>query len=149
MQILKRTTSADNDYKNLVLQLDAELKIRDGDEHSFFAQYNKSDMIKHVVVCYDNETAVGCGAFKYYESGIVEIKRMFVLNQMRGKGIAKKILAELEQWAKELNYNQTILETGIRQPEAIALYKRAGYTVIPNYGQYENVASSVCMKKSI
>lgn len=149
MQTLKRTTSEDGDFKNLITLLDAELKIRDGDEHSFFAQYNKSDMIKHVVVCYENETAVGCGAFKYYESGIVEIKRMFVLNQMRGKGIAKKILAELEQWAKELNYNQTILETGIRQPEAIALYKRAGYSVIPNYGQYENVASSVCMKKEI
>jgi len=149
MQTLKRTTSEDGDYQNLVTLLDAELKIRDGDEHSFFAQYNKSDMIKHVVVCYDNETAVGCGAFKYYESGIVEIKRMFVLNQMRGKGIAKKILTELEQWAKELNYNQTILETGIRQPEAIALYKRAGYSLIPNYGQYENVASSVCMKKEI
>lgn len=149
MQTLIRTTSEDGDYQNLVTLLDAELKIRDGDEHSFFAQYNKSDMIKHVVVCYDNETAVGCGAFKYFDDGIVEIKRMFVLNQMRGKGIAKKILAELEQWAKELNYNQTILETGIRQPEAIALYKHAGYTVIPNYGQYENVASSVCMKKSI
>ena len=130
-----KTDSTSSDYQNLVTLLDAELKIRDGDEHSFFAQYNKSDMIKHVVVCYENETAVGCGAFKYYESGIVEIKRMFVVNQMRGKGIAKKILAELEQWAKELNYNQTILETGIRQPEAIALYKRAGYCVIPNYGQ--------------
>jgi GNAT superfamily N-acetyltransferase len=148
MQTLKRTTSKDDDYKKLVAHLDAELKIRDGDEHSFFAQYNKSDMIKHVVVCYDNETAVGCGAFKYYEDGIVEIKRMFVLNQMRGKGIAKKILAELEKWAKELNYNQTILETGIKQPEAIALYKSAGYSIIPNYGQYENVASSVCMKKN-
>ncbi|MBL0052792.1 MAG: GNAT family N-acetyltransferase [Bacteroidetes bacterium] len=139
-----KTDSTSSDYQNLVTLLDAELKIRDGDEHPFFAQYNKSDMIKHVVVCYENETAVGCGAFKYYESGIVEIKRMFVLNQMRGKGIAKKILAELEQWAKELNYNQTILETGIRQPlDLLPCISAQGYCVISNYGQYENEIQAV------
>lgn len=149
MSIFVRTTSDNGDYKTLVTLLDAELKIRDGDEHAFFAQYNKSDMIRHVVLCYNNETAVGCGAFKYYAEGIVEIKRMYVLPTMRGKGIAKSILTELEQWAKELNYNQCILETGIRQPEAIALYKKSGYFIIPNYGQYETVTSSVCMKKEI
>ena len=72
---------------------------------------------------------------------------MFVLPDSRGKGIAGKILKELENWAIELNYTACILETGRKQNDAIALYKKAGYNIIPNYGQYENIDNSVCLKK--
>jgi putative acetyltransferase len=146
---LKRTTSEDIDFVDLVTKLDKDLAIRDGDEHAFFAQFNKIDMVKHVVVAYENDVAVGCGAIKQYTADTMEVKRMFVEPSFRGLGIAQKVLAELEAWAHELNYKNCILETGLKQPEAIGLYKKCGYTQIENYGQYANVTSSVCFVKSV
>ena len=149
MTLIKKTNSNNFDFQVLVNLLDADLKVRDGDEHAFFAQYNKIDSLKNVVVCYVDDTPVGCGAFKEFDKTAVEIKRMFVQPAFRGKGIAKMVLNELEMWAKELNYIACVLETGKRQPEAIRLYTKAGYILIPNYGQYENVETSVCFKKLI
>lgn len=144
---LLRTDSDNADFRELVALLDADLAIRDGAEHSFYAQYNKIDKIREVVVAYENEKAVGCGAFKEYEPKTAEIKRMYVRENMRGKGIAGKVLNELENWAKELNFSECILETGLKQPEAIRLYQKSGYQTIPNYGQYAGVENSVCMRK--
>lgn len=144
-----RTTSDNTDFKNLVVLLDAFLKITDGDDHAFYDQYNQVDAIKNVVVIYSDGEPIGCGAFKAYDSTTVEIKRMFVKEEFRGKGIASILLTELELWAKENHFTHCILETGIRQTSAIALYLRLHYKVIPNYGPYENVTESVCMKKEI
>lgn len=149
MYILKRTNSNDPDYQKLVVELDKDLAIRDGDEHAFFAQYNKSDSIKYVVLAYENDEPIGCGAIKEYEKDIVEIKRMYVPLEKRGKGIASVILKELEKWAKELEYNKCILETGKKMPEAIQLYKKSNYNLIKNYGQYAGVESSVCFEKQL
>lgn len=146
---LIRTKSNDKDFSALVVLLDADLKIRDGDEHGFYATFNKVDSINEVVVAYLNEKAVGCGAFKPYETKTIEIKRMFVDPKHRGQGVALNILAELEKWAQEMGNEFSVLETGINQPEAIALYLKSGYKIIPNYGQYANVENSVCMKKEI
>lgn len=148
MTKIKRTTSEDSDFQKLVVFLDQDLKIKDGEEHSFFAQYNKLDSIKNVVVYYLDGIAIGCGAFKHFDENTVEIKRMFVSPESRGKGIAYEILNELESWATEIGYSEYILETGKKMTEAIKLYERAGYSRIPNYGQYENIESSVCMKKN-
>lgn len=147
--MLKRTSSNNKDFIELVTLLDAELKERDGIEHSFFAQFNKIDNIKHVVVYYNNEIPVASGAIKEYDSQTMEIKRMFVMPTFRGKGIASNVLKELEDWSKELGFNKCILETGLRQPEAIALYKKNNFEVIPNYGQYINVKNSVCFQKDL
>ncbi len=146
---LKRKTSDDLDFQNLVALLDQELKIRDGKDHSFYAQYNTIDKIRNVVVYYQENNPVGCGAFKEFDENTAEIKRMFVLPDFRGQGIAFAILKELEFWASEIKYSICVLETGKKQPEAIGLYQKAGYAKIPNYGQYENVENSVCMKKRI
>ncbi len=146
---LVRTNSDNSDFRELVILLDAELQIRDGDEHSFYAQFNKIDKIRHVVVAYEDGEAAGCGAIKEYAEGVTEIKRMFVRAERRGRGIAGKILAELETWAKGLKFSECILETGLKQLEAIALYQKSGYETIPNYGQYQGVENSVCMKKLI
>jgi putative acetyltransferase len=146
---LIRTTSDNTDFKNLVALLDAFLKITDGDEHSFYDQFNKIDTIKNVVVFYVDNVAVGCGAFKVYDSKSVEIKRMFVHSDFRGKGIAAKIISELELWAKELNYLESILETGNKQTAAIALYLKSDYKIIANYGQYSTVENSIFMKKKL
>ena len=145
---LTRTDSGNQDFVDLVWHLDAELRIRDGEDHSFFAQFNKIDKIRHVVVAYLKEVPVGCGAVKAYTTQTGEIKRMYVLPEYRGRKIASQILSELEKWASELKFDQVILETGKAQPEAIGLYTKSGYQIIPNYGQYEQVESSVCMQKS-
>lgn len=149
MRNLIRTDSDNLDFRELVGLLDRELQIRDGAEHSFYAQFNKIDKIREVVVAYENNHAVGCGAFKEFAPQVAEIKRMYVLENMRGRGIAGEILKELENRAKELNFMECVLETGLKQPEAIALYQKSGYEIIPNYGQYEGIENSVCMRKVI
>jgi len=144
-----RTDSTNEDFISLVKSLDADLQIRDGNDHPFYAQYNKIDNIKYALVAYWNEVPVGCGAIIQYDGETMEVKRMFVNPELRGKGIATKVLLELENWAKELNFKKCILETGIKQPEAIRLYQKNGYKSIPNFGQYKNVENSVCFEKEL
>ena len=79
----------------------------------------------------------------------MEVKRMYVIPEARGRGTASKILIELEHWAAELQYKNCILETGKRQAEAINLYKKNNYVITPNYGQYLDVANSICFKKEV
>jgi GNAT superfamily N-acetyltransferase len=147
MITLKRTDASNQDFIDLVKYLDADLAIRDGDDHAFYNQFNSISMIKYAIVAYDNNLPVGCGAIKEFDSSAMEIKRMYVSSEHRGKGIAGKILTELEQWATELGFTKCILETGINQPEALALYHKSGYKRISNYGQYANVSSSFCFEK--
>jgi GNAT superfamily N-acetyltransferase len=146
---ISRTNSDNPDFISLVKLLDAELAERDGKDHSFYAQYNKIDKIKYVIIAYDNEKPVSCGAIKKYSPGIMEVKRMYTLSAFRGKGIATRVLVQLENWTAELSYEKCILETGKKQPEAIALYEKNGYKLIPNYGQYIGVENSVCFEKEI
>jgi len=149
MITFQRTNSKNDNFVELVRFLDADLAIRDGKDHAFYSQFNKIDKLNHVVIAIEDGVAIGCGAMKEYSDKTMEIKRMFTLPAFRGKGIASKTLHELEQWAVEIGNKKCILETGIRQPEAIALYLKNGYTLIPNYGQYEDVADSRCFVKSI
>lgn len=144
-----RTNSDNQDFIQLVKHLDADLAVRDGEDHSFYAQFNKIDKIKYVVVAYENDQPVGCGAIKEYAPDTMEIKRMYTTPESRGKGIASKVLRELEVWASELSYGTCILETGRKQPEAIGLYEKNGYQIIPNYGQYAEVENSLCFEKHI
>ena len=146
---VKRTNSKDVDFIALVKELDAYLKIIDGDEHAFYNQYNNIDILKHTVVLFSNQEPVACGAFKVFDENSVEIKRMYTKPKYRGNGFAAKVLKALEYWAKELNYKACILETGKRQIEAVEFYKKNNYTIIPNFGQYQNVANSICFKKNI
>jgi putative acetyltransferase len=146
---LIRTNSENPDFIKLVKLLDAELAIVDREDHSFYSQFNKIDSIKHVVVAYENKKPAGCGAIKEYDKETMEVKRMYVPPESRKKGIASKILSELETWAAELSFTRCILETGKRQPKAIGLYKKSGYKLIPNYGQYAGVENSVCFIKEL
>ena len=146
---LLRTDSDNADFRSLVALLDRDLGERDGADHGFYSQYNKIDKIRNVVVAYLDGQPVGCGAIKQFDTESMEVKRMYVPPDFRGKGIAKEVLGELEKWAQELGYSTCVLETGKRQPEAIALYKKCGYEITENYGQYVGVENSVCMRKSI
>lgn len=149
MDHILRTNSDNTDFQLLVRELDRDLAIRDGDEHAFYAQYNKIDSIRHAVVLFKDNVAVGCGAFKAYEDQTVEIKRMYVVPEKRGLGLAGAILKELEIWAAELGYHRAILETGKKQPEAIRLYSKSDYRIIPNFGPYAEIENSVCFEKEI
>lgn len=149
MVSLLRTNSENADFIDLVRHLDADLVLRDGEDHAFFAQFNKIGQIKYAVVAYVDDLPVACGAIKEFSSDTMEVKRMFTLPEYRGKGIASQVLAELERWACELGVCKCVLETGIKQPEGIALYKKNDYLVIPNYGQYADIEGSICFQKNV
>ncbi|NND51546.1 MAG: GNAT family N-acetyltransferase [Flavobacteriaceae bacterium] len=144
-----RSNAKHPDFISLVKQLDKELAERDGKDHAFYTQFNSIENIDHTVLIYNGDKAVGCGAMKPFNDNSMEIKRMFTTPEARGQGIATRILSELENWAKTLQYQKCVLETGKRQPEAIVLYKRNGYKSIPNYGQYAKVENSLCFEKKL
>ncbi len=142
-----RTSSENQDFIDLVKLLDADLAERDGDDHAFYDHFNSIDGIKHAIILYENGKPVGCGGIKEFEPDTMEVKRMYTKPESRGKGFASEILMELEYWTTEMSYEKCILETGKRQPEAIALYARNGYKVMHNYGQYAGIENSVCFEK--
>jgi putative acetyltransferase len=146
---LIRTDSDHADFRQLVALLDKDLAVRDGDDHPFYAQFNKVDAIKEAVVAYQQDVPVACGAIKPFSATEAEVKRMFVHPDHRKQGIAAKVLSELEHWAAELGFSSCVLETGKKQPEAISLYQKVGYCITPNYGQYIGVDNSVCMIKPL
>jgi len=144
---LNRTTASDPDFQYLVIALDQELSILYGEEQKFFQRHNQIDLSAKVIVAYHQNQPVACGCFRPTAKNCVEIKRMFTLPEMRNQGFAKKILNALEAWALEENVERIILETGVKQPEAVAAYTKSDYKVIENYGHYVNNASSICMEK--
>jgi GNAT superfamily N-acetyltransferase len=146
---LQRTNSSNPDFRLLIPQLDKELADRYGELQTIYDRYNQIIDINTVIIaCRDNEP-IGCGCFKQIDEHSVEIKRMFVKAEARGLGIATAILSQLELWAWENGFSYTVLETGDKQHEAIALYQKLGYTIIPNYGQYSGMESSICMQKEL
>ena len=149
MLTLVRSNSDDPHFVSLVKLLDSDLAERDGSEHSFYAQFNKIDQIKYVVMAFENGKPVGCGALKEFSAEAAEVKRMYVLPEERGRGIASKILRKLEEWARELSFKSCVLETGKKQPEAISLYLKNGYERTENYGQYAGVENSLCFAKKL
>jgi hypothetical protein len=146
---IKRTTSNDKDFQWLIKQLDKELLDELHEDQATYDQYNKVPDINTVVVVYVNTQAAASGCFKKYNADTVEIKRMFVKEEYRGKGFSKIVLSELENWALEEGFKFALLETSIHFIPATTLYKKAGYKIIPNYNQYKELEESVCMKKSL
>ncbi|RYY30043.1 MAG: N-acetyltransferase [Chitinophagaceae bacterium] len=146
---LTRTDSTNAAFVELVSLLDRDLAERDGADNSFYAQFNKVAAIRYVIVASLEDKPIACGAIKAFSDESMEVKRMFTLPDYRGKRIASLVLDALENWAKELGYRSCVLETGKRQPEAIALYRSKGYEIIPNYGQYIRVKNSICFLKRL
>ena len=142
-----RTGSENPEFIKLVELLDADLALRDGEDHAFYNTYNGLEDIRHAVLCHDGLKALGCGAMKQAGPGTMEIKRMYVLPEHRGKGIATTVLKEIEKWARDLKMSRLILETGKRQPEAIKLYEKNGYKRIENFEPYIGIDNSVCFEK--
>ncbi len=149
MSRLIRTNSNHPDFKKLVIELDNDLRSRYKELQDVYDQYNAVPDLPTVVLVYENDIAIGCGCFKPFDETSVEIKRMFVSEIKRGTGVASFIIHELETWAKELGFTHAVLETGDKQFEAIRFYKREGYVVTENYGQYIGMSTSICMKKNL
>ena len=146
---LVRTNSENKYFINLLVDLDAFLKITDQDEHDFYNQFNNVDVLKYVVMVYLKSIPVGCAAITKFDETAMEIKRMYVLPENRGTGIAQKLITELEAWSKELDYKKCILETGRRQKAAVKFYEKCNYKVIENYRQYIGMGKSICFEKYI
>ena len=146
---LLRTTSEHPDFRKMVNALDEDLILRNGETQKLYHQYNKIDHINHAVVVYAEAQPIGCGCFKRFDDETVEMKRMFVLPEMRGKQLAGQLLHELETWASEEGFTKAVLETGVRQVEAIRLYIRSGYHLTKNYGQYVGMEDSICYRKDL
>ena len=143
---LKRTSTKDRDFRNLIVELDTDLQSRYKDVKY---QYNANTDVDHLntaVIAYIQDIAVGCGCFKEIGENTVEIKRMFVNPYFRGFGVASSIIEELLIWAKQLYYAEAVLETGKKQPESIKLYAKHGFTIIDNFGPYVGMEESVCMR---
>ncbi len=144
-----RTSSENPDFRMLINALDEDLYQRNGEAQLQYRQYNQVDRINHAVVVYVEGNPAGCGCYKRFDDQTVEMKRMFVKLEMRGKHLAVQMLKELESWAVEEGNTAAVLETGHRQVEAIRLYTVAGYSLTQNYGQYVNMEDSICFRKEL
>lgn len=144
-----RTNTRDIIFNTLVEQLDKDLWNRYPEMQAQYATFAQVGPDLPAVIAEDKGVPVGCGCFREYNNETVEIKRMYVKPGYRDKGIAIAILHELEKWAFEKGYKKAILETGMRQPEAIALYAKNGYALMDNFGPYAKLSDSVCMEKEI
>ena len=101
------------------------------------------------VIAWTGDEPVGCGGLRAYDGEIGELKRMYVTPPARRSGVARAVLAELERVARGLGYGRLRLETGLRQPEAIALYESSGYEPIAPYGIYGDAPLSRCFEKTL
>lgn len=149
MMNILRTASHCEGFIQLVRLLDKDLANRNGECNAFFAQYNHIQLLSNVVIVTLDDQPVACGAIKHFDDQSMEVKRMYTREENRGKGLAQMVLNELESWSRELGYEKLVLETGDKMPEAIRLYRKCGYTVIPNFGPYEDVESSICFEKKL
>ena len=147
MVTIRRTNSSDSAFIEIVKKLDKELAIHNGEQDDFYSQFNGIESLQNCVVAINNKVPIGSGAFKLFDKDSVEIKRMYVDNDSRGKGISKLILSELEVWGKEMGYRRCVLETGTFLTSAVGLYRSQGYTSIPRYEPYTDVETSVCFEK--
>jgi len=144
-----RTESSDPDFPLLVTLLNVELRERYGETRVIYDKFNQISNLDTVVIAYVNDVPSGCACFKKIDVDTVEIKRMFVKPAERNIGLASGILSELEVWAKEDGFSYVILETAHKQHEAIAFYIKRGYAIIPNYGPYVGMETSVCFGKKL
>ncbi len=101
------------------------------------------------LVAYDDNQPVGCGALRKLDESTVEIKRMYVAPESRGRGVGRGVLNALETEARNLGANRLVLETGTRQKEASALYESDGFKRTPPYREYVDSPLSVCMEKKL
>ena len=99
------------------------------------------------LVLFVGDEPAGCGALRRHDAAEVEVKRLFVRRPFRGRGLSRRLMTELERTAVELGYRRILVETGLAQPEAIALYESSGYHRVPGFGHYRDRTQNRCYAK--
>lgn len=147
----KDTDGGDSDFSMLCGRLDCSLDeiVGKNFQRSQYDQYNQRDSIHDVIVAYRKGEPVACGAFKMYDEDHAELKRIFTEPSNRNIGLGAELVRRLEAKAKIKGYKWCILETGKPLEAACHVYKKAGYKIIPNYGQYADMPDSICMERKI
>ncbi len=145
------TDGRNQDFVELCRQLDDNLDELVGgvEQRKNYVQYNTLESIHDVILFYDDDKPCACASFKHYEEGTAEMKRVFVRQEYRGKGVSKELIQTLEALARDKGYRNMILETGKPLIAATKLYLKMGYKIIENYGQYKNMKLSICMSKEL
>jgi GNAT superfamily N-acetyltransferase len=149
---LARTDIEAEVARALIFKLNAELRARYPHEVSHHVRVDPEEVSPGrgaFLVAYVDEAPVGCGAVRRLKGDEAEIKRMYVVSEMRGRGLGKALVSALEEHARALGIVRLVLETGEMQPEAIGLYASLGFEVIPLFGEYVGSPMSVCMAKSL
>ncbi|WP_337967414.1 GNAT family N-acetyltransferase [uncultured Flavobacterium sp.] len=144
-----KTTSENPDFVTLIKIFDTFLWERYPELKKDYWGNNLIEFNDNVVLIYLEGKLVASGCFKKYNENTVELKRMFVLPEARGLGLAQKVIKELEIEAKKQGFKTMILETLYKQIEAIGLYQKLGFEIVENYEPYIGLKNSVCMRKSI
>lgn len=145
---LLRTDTNNPDFNRLISLLDSELWERYPDLQGDYEDKNVMISPFMAILVYVDDQAVSCGALRPVDNDVFELKRMFTCKDHRGKGYSRRVLHELERWAVEKGCRRIILETGIKQHEAISFYEKEKYTRIENYGEYKGNENSICMAKN-
>ncbi len=142
------TDASNSDFVLLCEKLDQALDELVGGKNQR-SQYNQSDSIQDVIVVYRDNVPVACGSYKMYDEGHAELKHIYVEPSCRGMGLGSELVRRLEAKAKIHGFQWCILETGDLLHAAHHIYKKLGYKVIPNYGQYADMTKSICMARKI
>lgn len=147
----EKTNGENPDFAKLCEMLDRNLDEVAGTkiDRTKYEKYNLRDSIQDAIVIYRGGEAVGCGAYKLYDGETAELKRIYIKPALRGLGLGKELLRRLEADARIAGFRYAVLETGELLTAAMALYQKAGYKIIPNYGQYADMPESICMSRKI
>ncbi len=138
----------DEKAASILEELSANLYLRFGSDgrNSFTDWQNNNAKFVFVTAELNNEI-IGCGAIRPIEGNIGEVKRMY--SKFRGKKIGQTILAFLEKEAKQIGFTELVLETRVKNIEAVEFYKKQQYNIIPNYGKYIGRPEAICFGKSL
>lgn len=147
------TDAANLDFIRLTKELDENLNgisaDRPEEERTKYASFNELLGITRAFVLYDKEVAIGCAAFKKYAMDTVEVKRVFISEKYRGKGLSKMLLSELEMQVRKEGFSRLILETGKNNRAAVSMYKAINYREIGNFPPYTDMEDSICLSKDL
>lgn len=138
--------------RTLIAALNAELEAQYPEPGANFFSLDPAEVTDGrgaFFVAYVHGAPIGCGAIRLLDARTAEIKRMYVDPAVRGRGVARHVLATLEREARALGATRTMLETGSRQSPVLSLYRAAGYSPVPCWGEYADAPLSVCMSKDL
>ena len=114
-----------------------------------FVPFNASAEIPFVLLAYRNGQAAGCAGLKPYSGTDAEVKRLWVEPACRKQGIASALMDQIENAARERGFHRVILQTRPIMPDAVALYTKRGYELIPNYPPYDHLEGAVCYANTL